>query len=424
MDRAADLATLLHRECSLPELKSLLRSLEHGDVIVNHLPQDSNPLEEHFLEVVRSLERQGALKPDFFLALRRRAPADDVDRIAAQFGVTDLGPPPETVAELRADPTKGTGTAGRRGALVAAAALALTAASAFAILVPPALAFEDVTALAHTPTPMSFKALPGGKFVMGSRADEAGRLSTEAAHEETVAPFWIATTEVTQAQYERLVGVNPAASTYAGFALIGETLPVQGVSWLTAIHLANRLSEREGLHPVYTVDGGEVRWDRNADGYRLPTDVEWEYAARGGATTTWPGTASIDEVCAVANVFDQTAAEAFPETVTDRSRRQWAPGACVDGAAGLAPVGSFRANDWRLHDMAGNVQEWTWDWSGAAGGSEGATTAAPIDDRHMARGGSWFDEPAGTRIARQVRHKAGTAVSFIGVRLARSGPAL
>ena len=131
--------------------------------------------------------------------------------------------------------------------------------------------------------------IEGGTFLMGSPDTENWRIDDETQHEVTVAAFYIDPHETTQAEYVRLMGDNP-------FAFSGEDLPVESISWLDAIRYANAKSEDAGLTPVYTITENSVTWDRSADGYRLPTEAEWEQRAqteKGGkiliAYFSWSG---------------------------------------------------------------------------------------------------------------------------------------
>ena len=101
-------------------------------------------------------------------------------------------------------------------------------------------------------------------------------------------PFLLASTEVTQAQWEEVLGK-------CGSHFTGADLPVETVTWLDAVEFCNALSEREGYEPVYDIGEGSATWNREADGYRLPTDAEWEYACRAGTTTLyWSGDSDED----------------------------------------------------------------------------------------------------------------------------------
>ena len=126
--------------------------------------------------------------------------------------------------------------------------------------------------------PENFVLIKGGTFQMGSSESEAWRSADETQHTVTVSDFYMSKYELTQKEYEEITGNNPS-----NFS--GENLPVENISWLDAAAFCNARSEKEGLTPAYTIDGQNVSWDRSADGYRLPTEAEWEYACRAGTTT-------------------------------------------------------------------------------------------------------------------------------------------
>ncbi len=123
-----------------------------------------------------------------------------------------------------------------------------------------------------------FVMIKGGSFQMGSPESEAWRIDDETQHTVTVSDFYISPFELTQKEYSEIMGKNPS-----NFS--GDDLPVENVSWLDAVLFCNAYSEKMGLTPVYSVDGNNISWDRSADGYRLPTEAEWEYACRAGTTT-------------------------------------------------------------------------------------------------------------------------------------------
>ena len=113
---------------------------------------------------------------------------------------------------------------------------------------------------------------------MGSPDSENWRIDDEQLHEVTISSFYIDAYETKQSDYEALLGSDP--STFEG-----EDLPVDNISWLDAVQYANARSNATGLTPAYMIADGEVTWDRSANGYRLPTEAEWEYACRAGTQT-------------------------------------------------------------------------------------------------------------------------------------------
>jgi formylglycine-generating enzyme required for sulfatase activity len=235
--------------------------------------------------------------------------------------------------------------------------------------------------------------IEGGIFTMGSPVNEPARDSDEDMHQVVVGGFFISKFEVTQAEYESLLGNNPSAFKRPDF-------PVEQVSWLDAIMFCNAKSAREDLTPVYTISESEISWNHDADGYRLPTEAEWEYVCRAGTTTAFSTGVGISSD--VAN-FDGR----YPYNHTDKGAFR----------AKTMPVGSFTPNDWGIYDMHGNVYEWCWDQYRpyAQAGMDGALSADSV-----IRGGSWDSEARFLRSANRA-HTAHTAKkNYIGFRVARS----
>ena len=196
----------------------------------------------------------------------------------------------------------------------------------------------------------------GGSFVMGSSDSEFGYSSREGPqHQVTASPFLIGKYPVTQAEYQEMMGVNPSE-------FKGANLPVEQVSWFDAVEYCNRLSLREGLTPAYTINGNNVRWNREANGYRLPTEAEWEYACRAGTDTPFYSGSLVDNA-------------------------GWHSG---NSGGQTRPVGEKEPNSWGLYDMHGNVLEWCWDWLGDYSGEAQTDPQGPsAGTRRVYRGGSW-----------------------------------
>jgi len=177
--------------------------------------------------------------------------------------------------------------------------------------------------------------IPAGKFLMGSPEDEEGRESDECQHEVTISkPFLIAKYPITQGQWED-IGGDPIYINNNH----GEDHPIQEVPFVFAYEFCNILSKLEGLVPVYKTNWQGLIWDTSANGYRLPTEAEWEYACRAGTSTRFYSGSSNDDLARVA----------------------W----CDLNSGGVVhPVGQKEPNGFGLYDMLGNVGQLCWDWYG------------------------------------------------------------
>lgn len=237
---------------------------------------------------------------------------------------------------------------------------------------------------------------PDGKFTMGCTQGQDGQCDPNeyAAHAvEITRSFCLSTTEVTQLQWESLT-----ADARSPNDRCGDDCPVEMVTWLDVVGFANELSELDGLERCYVMDGEDVTWPEGLDceGYRLPTEAEWEYAARAGTDTMFAGSDVVGEVA-------------------------WS----YENAESQNPVGSLSPNAWGLYDMSGNVWEWTWDWHNG-----GPYASGPVDDpmgaetgtERVLRGGGYVDVSAHHRVTCRRGRVPSDTWSAIGFRLARSDP--
>jgi len=239
---------------------------------------------------------------------------------------------------------------------------------------------EELAALKHkqesegvwteSNTGIKFRRIPGGGFLMGSPFSENHRSRYENQHTVRVDVFWLAETEVTQAQWQAVMGSNPSK-------FRGSDLPVENVSWRDVQEFIKKLNARSRKR------------------FRLPTEAEWEYAARAGTQTAYYWGDGIGR--------------------NNANCKGW--GSRWDGSQ-TAPAGSFQPNAFGLHDMLGNVWEWTCSqYKKSYDGSEQKCSVSA--SKYSLRGGSWFNPPGGVRAATRGGDDPASRHSGLGFRLAQ-----
>ncbi|WP_010261907.1 formylglycine-generating enzyme family protein [Treponema primitia] len=242
--------------------------------------------------------------------------------------------------------------------------------------------------------PIDFVKIQAGTFIMGSPVSETSRQRDEVQHQVIVGDFYIAKHEVSQDDYESVLQKNPSR-------FKGPNLPVENVSWFDAIIYCNARSVREGFTPAYTIRDTEIIWDHESDGYRLPTEIEWEYACRAGTSTAFN---TGNNITVNQGNYDGN----YPYNRNPKGQYH----------ARTLPVMSFKANAWGLYDMHGNVFEWCWDQYNL-NNSSGALDGA-LYSHAVIRGGSWYSEARFLRSANRASAAHSTITSYIGFRVVRS----
>jgi formylglycine-generating enzyme required for sulfatase activity len=250
--------------------------------------------------------------------------------------------------------------------------------------------------------------IPAGTFTMGSPETEANRQTDETQHQVTLTKsFYMGKYQVTQEQYQAVMGNNPS---YFTGAVAGESgtpskLPVEYVTWYDAVEFCNKSSVLEGLQEVYTISGrtpemgdpiisATVTVDWNKNGYRLPTEGEWEYACRARTTMAY---------------------NTGGATISDRTGWYNANSGSKTHKVGLKP-----ANNWGLYDMHGNVWEWCWDWYGDyASGAQTDPTGAVTGAGRVVHGGNWSLAGSFLRSARRFSYDPLSRYGVLGFRVVR-----
>ncbi|HEX7116502.1 MAG TPA: PEGA domain-containing protein [Steroidobacter sp.] len=270
-------------------------------------------------------------------------------------------------------------------------------------------------AVIRTKAGQQLKLMPLGRFTMGSPRREPGRRANEAQRQvEFKRPFYIGVHEVTNAQFRRFKREH-RSGLVGQHTLDLDNQPVVNVTWEEAASYCNWLSEQEGLPPAYVRKGDKlVPAEPMTTGYRLPTDAEWEWAARNegeGKLRRYPWGDALPVAPGSGNYADATARLIVQDVV---------PG-YDDGFATTAPVGKFPPNSLGLHDLGGNVAEWVHDYYTVSVDSSSVLVdpMGPTEGtQHVIRGSSWRQSSV-TDLRLSARDFGDSARNDVGFRLAR-----
>lgn len=260
------------------------------------------------------------------------------------------------------------------------------------------------TAGESVPAGDDFALIQGGTFQMGSPSGEPERSSDETQHSVTIGNFYMAKTELSQKDYQAVMGTNPSVTK-------GDNLPVTNITWYDAVGYCNRRSEAEGLTPCYSVSGATVTWNKSANGYRLPTEAEWEYAARAGTVTPFH--------------FGDYVHNSNANCYNAYGYNNDASGNWVNGSDAylrrIVAVDQYPANAYGLYNMHGNAAEWVWDWYGLYDSDAVTNPSGPENgNAKIIRGGGWNDHPKHIRSAYRGAQPADVGLYSIGIRPVRN----
>ena len=238
------------------------------------------------------------------------------------------------------------------------------------------------------PFPKNFVLVEGGSFLMGSNSR---RSNEKPVHQVSLSSFYMGKYEVSQKEWREVMGNNPSKSK-------GDNLPVECVTWYDAVEYCNKRSLKEGLLPCYSGSREDIKCDWTANGYRLPMEAEWEYAARGGKASKgyeYSGSNDLDSVGWY--------------RVNSESK--------TDAVGGKVP------NELGLYDMSGNVWEWCWDIYGSyPSGAQYNPTGSNSGSYRVLRGGSWYYDAYSCTVSYRAYLYATVSYSDIGFRVCRVSP--
>ena len=291
------------------------------------------------------------------------------------------------------------------------------------------------TRLKTPPDNMVF--IKGGTFTMGCTSEQGDECESKEKpmHQVTLSSYYLGRTEVSRVEFREFIsstgykttadkkgtayGLKDGKWAYQD-GLNWENMdfpqtdehPVIGVSWYDAVEFCNWKSQQEGLNPCYTINSQKITCNWSTNGYRLPTEAEWEFAARSRGKAykfAWGSNTPNG------NVRD----ESYNKEISSSS--VWK--GYDDNFVYTSPVGKFEQGDLGLADMTGNVWEWCWDWYDNKyyeNSSKKNPRGAESSNKRVLRGGSWYTVLAGQRVAARYPNQASGRGNYIGFRIARA----
>ncbi len=230
----------------------------------------------------------------------------------------------------------------------------------------------------------------GRSFTMGDTTG-GGPYSEKPTHQVTLSSFYVSKYQVTQKQWHEVMDNNPSY-------FKGDNLPVETVSWHDCVEFCNKLSQIEGLTPCYSGCGENIACDWSANGFRLPTEAEWEFAAKGGNKSKGYTYAGSNDLGSVAWFADNSSSTTHQ-------------------------VGQKQANELGLYDMSGNVWEWCWDWYSLNCDRKRTVSDPKGADAglcRLLRGGSWYTVALSCRVSYCDSGSPDYGGTIFGFRLFRS----
>lgn len=244
-----------------------------------------------------------------------------------------------------------------------------------------------------------FVMIEGGTFKMGSKAsDRAADVDEQKEHEVKLNSFMISKFEVTVWEWKEFIKANKMKMPEKPKWGWQDNYPINGITWNEAIAYCNWLSKKEKLQPVYSKKGPNIVCNFKANGYRLPTEAEWEYAAKGGSLSKsfrYSGSDNLDDIAWYKGNSNDT-----PHT-----------------------IGTKLPNELGIYDMSGNVWEWCWDWYNKDFyklEKNDNPRGPEMGNRRSVRGGSWDSQPNYARPANRISTEPNKTHEFYGFRIAKS----